>query len=38
MIAAQLVFIAAYMGTLYYLVSPGVRRAFTPVLAGVHLR
>ncbi|MGD0426354.1 MAG: hypothetical protein ABSC10_06520 [Candidatus Acidiferrales bacterium] len=38
MIAAQLAFIAAYMGTLYYLVSPGVRRAFTPVLISARLR
>jgi hypothetical protein len=32
MIAAQLLFTAAYIGTLAYLVSPGVRRAFTPAL------
>ena len=32
MIAAQLLVIAAYIGTLAYLVSPGVRRAFTPAL------
>ena len=32
MIAAQLLVIAAYIGALAYLVSPGVRRAFTPAL------
>jgi hypothetical protein len=31
-IAAQLLVIAAYIGTLAYLVSPRVRRAFTPAL------
>jgi hypothetical protein len=32
MIAAQLLVIAAYVGTLAYLVSPRVRLAFTPAL------
>ena len=32
MIVAQLLFMAAYIGTLVYLVSPRVRRAFTPAL------
>ena len=32
MIVAQLLFMAAYIGTLAYLVSPRVRRAFTPAL------
>jgi hypothetical protein len=32
MIVAQFLFIAAYIGTLAYLVSPRVRRAFTPAL------
>jgi hypothetical protein len=32
MIAAQLLLFAAYLGTLAYLVSPGVRQAFTPAL------
>jgi hypothetical protein len=33
MIAAQLLLLAAYVGTLAYLVSPSVRQAFTPILA-----
>jgi hypothetical protein len=32
MIAAQLLLLAAYLGTLAYLVSPRVRQAFTPAL------